>query len=74
MKKYSISLLSILAAIIITLGSSSCSRKVGCYWSLTPETGSWNINSPASMPDLFPSENMSANTPVNSVEMTTNCE
>lgn len=36
MKKYSFLLLSILMVAILSLTSASCSRKVGCYYSLSP--------------------------------------
>ncbi len=47
MKKYSLSIVSFIIAIAFTVSLSSCSRKVGCYWSLArdPESG-MNIKSP----------------------------
>jgi hypothetical protein len=74
MKKYSISILSILAVIIITVGSSSCSRKIGCYWSVTPEIKSWRTNVLTELPDMFPSENIATSNSEMPVAMTTNCE
>jgi len=73
MKKYSISILSILATIII-IGTSSCSRKIGCYWSITPATESWKNSCLSPLPDLFPSANMATNNPEMPAAMTTNCE
>ena len=43
MKKISFSALFITAVIIISILLSSCSRKVGCYFSVSPEVESGRI-------------------------------
>lgn len=37
MKKYSSIITGILLVAVLSFTTSSCSRKVGCYYSLTPE-------------------------------------
>ena len=69
MKNFSLSTISLIAAVIIALSLSSCSRKVGCYFSLAPEIESgWNINSTAL------GSNQIDVMPVNVVEIQSTCD
>ncbi len=55
MKKYSLSALNILMIIVVVFATSSCSKKVGCYFSSTPKIETYRIRDLSSA-TLYPSE------------------